>query len=1464
MKGCNMMMKKVFGLALAVCWAAGFAFAAAPASAVWIGAGDRSRVSDPANWRCVDAGGNELPGAIPAASTTTVTVTGDTSFNCPVGQTPIWKTLTVSGTVVLTADCDWRGMGNIFGGYVAANTTINLKGHELFVVVPNGGTNKRITVTDDSPQGAGGRFHIDVAEGAKFSNTSGWNGTNTFYFKGTMELVKDGKGTYNPAYANGATGFLYYTYTGGTTIHEGLVEMTNDAEGTNNEDYYAQKKEKRPVFGDYRNVKPFIRIDSGATIDYKGVYDISYYQTYMNGGTIKNTRKPATLYYGAFGNLIFEADSYLDIARTAQQGGYFHLNGHTLNVNIAANQDWCCLNGSGTNGTIVIRGEGVFHSYYTAIVAPTVTFDIGTAANLEQTMTVQNYIASYEGSNTVVNAALNVVDTFKPMTTNFYPCTMLDGSRIDLSGVTGVWNLDGAFGAIKFAPNAVVTVDVGARTLQRNEQVLKWTTYPLGASFRIVGAAIATNLSPRMEMDGLYYDLGDAGDVGVAHWTGAGRRNDFKDPANWVCTNAAGVALSDAVPDKRTSVYFHSPFNFDITNAAFLATYQAVSFDREMVLSGDCDWSGCTVNEFFLDQASIDLAGHTLRLTGVNGDSTCTFTVTNSVEETLGSFVFDVPAETTCLNSTILFQGAVTVVKDGPGTFQPHRYSQTYTGGTHIAAGTLKLYKAATGDYSPNKTNFPRPLGVPTSAMASNAVVTVDAGATYDINGLYDCCIYSVVMNGGTLTNAGDQPQYTYGGLGALTLQQDSTIVCDHSTVFTQAGSWWNLNGHTLFIETSNGSHLYRNGVSATNGTIVVTGDGVFDVNSNAFNAPGVTLDSASYIYMNGLITVDTYVSHYTGTSLGGSQRIEVTKSFKPVTDAFSTVALREGAAIDVSERTNAFNVVGLNNGQVVYPADTKNIVIDVGSRVLKPEEQLVAWAAIPEGITFTLRGENLQATDGIFVVENGIFFNLSTQSRTVMRARWTGAANDDDFTNPANWSCQNAFRQTVTGGVPADCTFVTINGPCALDLPPEAERPFPCQKLSIESCSLTKDCDWRGLGTFNAFIAANATIDLRGHKLTVSAPNATVATAITFTDTTSNADAPGEFHCEVASGTFTNTGVGFTGNLRFVKEGEGAYVPSKINQPYTGGNEIVAGQIKINNPDAAGKSTYAMGQTKGKNPLGAYNAKPIVINTNAVYDINGIYDSANTPVELAGGTLKNTKAIVYHSDWGAMNNVTVTVGGSTFDVAADTEINGSNFDLGGHELNVKINGTLFMRGGMRNGTLKILNGGWAKSCDSFDARTVTFDVNCALDVAGTLSVSNYVARYNANYNKGSAEMAVWGTFTPISTKFYGCTLQNGSTLNLADKTGVWNVKADFPEGNDQCTGLDTVTFAENATINIDLGERELEMTDGQAQIIAWTTQPDSTVTFKSDSKALANNRRFSVKADGLYVMRKSITIFFR
>ena len=137
--------------ACACAFACGIAFADAPATATWTGGGDRNVLTDPANWQCRDSAGNVMEGAIPDVSATTVSVTGATTFNFPAGQTAIWKSLTVSGTVTLAADCDWRGAGSMFS-YVAANSTLNLKGHNLYVAVPNGSANRKITVTDDLQQ----------------------------------------------------------------------------------------------------------------------------------------------------------------------------------------------------------------------------------------------------------------------------------------------------------------------------------------------------------------------------------------------------------------------------------------------------------------------------------------------------------------------------------------------------------------------------------------------------------------------------------------------------------------------------------------------------------------------------------------------------------------------------------------------------------------------------------------------------------------------------------------------------------------------------------------------------------------------------------------------------------------------------------------------------------------------------------------------------------------------------------------------------------------------------------------------------------------------------------------------------------------------------------------------------------------------------------------------------------------
>ena len=75
-------------------------------TAHWTGGGDRSNVNDPMNWAVTDSQG--VKNAVPDAETDIV-ISGETDFNCPLGQTLTYKSIEI-GDCTLTADCDWRGL----------------------------------------------------------------------------------------------------------------------------------------------------------------------------------------------------------------------------------------------------------------------------------------------------------------------------------------------------------------------------------------------------------------------------------------------------------------------------------------------------------------------------------------------------------------------------------------------------------------------------------------------------------------------------------------------------------------------------------------------------------------------------------------------------------------------------------------------------------------------------------------------------------------------------------------------------------------------------------------------------------------------------------------------------------------------------------------------------------------------------------------------------------------------------------------------------------------------------------------------------------------------------------------------------------------------------------------------------------------------------------------------------------
>ena len=947
----------------------------------------------------------------------------------------------------------------------------------------------------------------------------------------------------------------------------------------------------------------------------------------------------------------------------------------------------------------------------------------------------------------------------------------------------------------------------------------------------------------------------------TAVWTGRGDRTDLADPANWTCWNFAGELLAGKIPQDVTVVTFPATDCTFSWPAGQALPCSGLTLDGEVVtLAADCDWTGFNVNNTLLEGKTIDLQGHTLRLGGAAGETMRAFAVTDS-SATGGACIIDVPAGQMLENTRIALSGSLALVKAGAGVLMPHVFGQTYTGGTRVEGGTLKFFNDDVADsatFAFTKAGYTGVLGL------DGTTLTIGPDGTLDLNGVYDTYVYPYVFEGGTLVNSKNQGKYDWGGIGAVTLTAETVWNLDNSTVILDSSHpTFDLGGHTLTVNLADGIHLYRKNVDLMrDGTLVLRGGGLFDTYGTELDAKTVTFDVDAPLLLNKDMHAGTYVARYTGGRDEGAGRLHVYDVFTPLSDRYHAVALHEGAVIDLSARTETWRVQGAF-GSLVFDAEAANIVLDLGARSPEPGERLVAWSAVPAGITFTLRGDNVTADDELNIVPSGIFYNVPADSTVVTSAAWTGAAGDGDRMNPANWVCLNPRGNVVPEAVPGELADVTVSGPVALDFPADTELPW--FQLSIGDCTLTADCDWRGLAPYTEVLAAGATIDLNGHKLFVNAPAGTAARALTVTDTSTILAAPGEFHFTVpADATFVNTGTTFAGNLRLVKEGAGVFTPQVYNLGYTGGSVVLEGTLRFNNPVGSDNSEYALGQTKHPNPLGVYPSD-LVIDAGAVVDIKGLYDMSKYHIVLNGGSITND-IVQTKTTWGALGNVSLTAD-SFCNVGAKTVLRGA-YDLGGHTLSSTIAAGAYLylnATPVSNGTFRVASGGWLEICSAADYRTVDFDLGGALKLSGDVQVRNYTARYRYDANEGSAAMNVYGRFLPAAATddgeyFYGCTLQDGATLDLTAKTAAWSTKSLFTNGRNE------VTFAPGARIRVDLTGRTFTFpaAGGAEQIIAWETAPESTVVFTADAGTMSQGRRLARRADGLYLLKSGLAVLFR
>ena len=126
---------------------------------------------------------------------------------------------------------------------------------------------------------------------------------------------------------------------------------------------------------------------------------------------------------------------------------------------------------------------------------------------------------------------------------------------------------------------------------------------------------------------------------------------------------------------------------------------------------------------------------------------------------------------------------------------------------------------------------------------------------------------------------------------------------------------------------------------------------------------------------------------------------------------------------------------------------------------------------------------------------------------------------------------------------------------------------------------------------------------------------------------------------------------------------------------------------------------------------------------------------------------------------------------------------------------------------------------------------------------------------YNFNNNSGTAALNVYGAFKPSEHDyFYGCTMQDGSTIDLSSRTNA------LPRVSAFTAGDHTLKFATNATVRVKLGGRKVSRNE---PIVSWATAPENLAGLKFVSGD--ENRRFSIvkKDDGLYI-HTGLVIFVR
>ena len=111
------------------------------------------------------------------------------------------------------------------------------------------------------------------------------------------------------------------------------------------------------------------------------------------------------------------------------------------------------------------------------------------------------------------------------------------------------------------------------------------------------------------------------------------------------------------------------------------------------------------------------------------------------------------------------------------------------------------------------------------------------------------------------------------------------------------------------------------------------------------------------------------------------------------------------------------------------------------------------------------------------------------------------------------------------------------------------------------------------------------------------------------------------------------------------------------------------------------------------------------------------------------------------------------------------------------------------------------------------------------------------------------------GTFKPAAHDyFYGCTLMDGATIDLSNRTGALPLTSAFTD-----TGKKTLEFASGVTVNVLASVKNATRNANGKQIISWSAIPEG-VTFQP----VKGGQKLVPKVDGLYLEGAGFSLIVR